>query len=204
MNGLLRTEQAVIVEGKYDKIKLESIIDATIIVTNGYGIFKDKEKLELIRFYAKHKGIIILTDPDGAGFKIRGYLKGSVPEGKITNVYIPDVFGKEKRKEKPSCEGKLGVEGIKKELIIEAFRKAGISFTDDGDTERPVRDLITRTDLYEAGLTGMPDSAERRRTILKKTGLPERLSTTGMLEAFNTMMTREEFYTLTENKGETD
>ena len=179
MNGLLRTEQAVIVEGKYDKIKLESIIDATIIVTNGYGIFKDKEKLELIRFYAKHKGIIILTDPDGAGFKIRGYLKGSVPEGKITNVYIPDVFGKEKRKEKPSCEGKLGVEGIKKELIIEAFRKAGISFTDDGNTER-------------------------RRKILKKTGLPERLSTTGMLEAFNTMMTREEFYKLTENKGETD
>ncbi|MBP0962295.1 MAG: DUF4093 domain-containing protein, partial [Oscillospiraceae bacterium] len=159
---------------------------------------------ELIRFYAKHKGIIILTDPDGAGFKIRGYLKGSVPEGKITNVYIPDVFGKEKRKEKPSCEGKLGVEGIKKELIIEAFRKAGISFTDDGDTERPVRDLITRTDLYESGLTGMPDSAERRRKILKKTGLPERLSTTGMLEAFNTMMTREEFYKLTENKGETD
>ena len=201
---MLRTEQAVIVEGKYDKIKLESIIDATIIVTNGYGIFKDKEKLELIRFYAKHKGIIILTDPDGAGFKIRGYLKGSVPEGKITNVYIPDVFGKEKRKEKPSCEGKLGVEGIKNELIIEAFRKAGISFTDDGDTERPVRDLITRTDLYEAGLTGMPDSAERRRTILKNTGLPERLSTTGMLEAFNTMMTREEFYKLTENKGETD
>ncbi len=119
-------------------------------------------------------------------------------------MYIPDVFGKEKRKEKPSCEGKLGVEGIKKELIIEAFRKAGISFTDDGNTERPVRDLITRTDLYEAGLTGMQDSAERRRTILKKIGLPERLSTTGMLEAFNTMMTREEFYKLTENKGETE
>ena len=201
---MLKIDEAIIVEGKYDKIKLESIIDATIIVTNGYGIFKDKEKLELIRFYAKHKGIIILTDPDGAGFKIRGYLKGSVPEGRITNVYIPDVFGKEKRKEKPSCEGKLGVEGIKKELIIEAFRKAGISFTDDGNTERPVRDLITRTDLYEAGLTGMQDSAERRRTILKKIGLPERLSTTGMLEAFNTMMTREEFYKLTENKGETD
>lgn len=113
MKSLLKVEQAIVVEGKYDKIKLESIVDATIVVTNGYGIFKDKEKMELIRFYARHKGIIILTDSDGAGFKIRGYLKGSVPEGSIKNVYIPDVFGKEKRKEKPSCEGKLGVEDSK-------------------------------------------------------------------------------------------
>ena len=190
---MLRTERVIIVEGKYDKIKLESIIDATVIVTNGYGIFRDREKLELIRFYAKHKGIIILTDPDGAGFRIRGYLKGAVSDGNITNVYVPDVFGKEKRKEKPSSEGKLGVEGLRKELLIEAFRKAGISFDDDGNEQSVKREPITRADLYEAGLTGMPDSSDRRRRLFKDLGLPERLSTTGMLEVLNTMMTPEEF-----------
>lgn len=201
---MLGTEQVIVVEGKYDKIKLESIIDATIIVTNGYGIFKDKEKLELIRFYARNKGIIVLTDSDGAGFKIRGFLKGSVPEGSVKHVYIPDVFGKEKRKEKPSCEGKLGVEGIKKDLIIEAFRKAGISFTDDGDEIKTEKNPVTRTDIYEAGLTGMPDSTERRRKFLRKLGLPERLSTTGMLEAVNTMMSSEEFHEMMRKEEERD
>jgi len=201
---LLRTEQAIIVEGKYDKIKLETIIDATIVVTNGYGIFKDREKLELIRFYARKKGIIILTDSDGAGFKIRGYLKGSVPEGSITNVYIPDVFGKEKRKEKPSCEGKLGVEGIKKDLIIEAFRKAGIKFLDDDSVKRTKKNPVTRMDIYDAGLTGMPDSTERRRKLLRKLGLPERLSTAGMLEALNAMMSSEEFHEMMEKEEERD
>ncbi|MCQ2464730.1 MAG: DUF4093 domain-containing protein [Oscillospiraceae bacterium] len=201
---MLRTEQAIIVEGKYDKIKLETIIDATIVVTNGYGIFKDREKLELIRFYARKKGIIILTDSDGAGFKIRGYLKGSVPEGSITNVYIPDVFGKEKRKEKPSCEGKLGVEGIKKDLIIEAFRKAGIKFLDDDSVKRTKKNPVTRMDIYDAGLTGMPDSTERRRKLLRKLGLPERLSTAGMLEALNAMMSSEEFHEMMEKEEERD
>ena len=124
---MLKIKQAVVVEGKYDKIKLSSIIDGVIIVTNGYGIFKDKETLELIRYYARKTGIIILTDSDSAGFRIRGYLKGAVSSGKITNVYIPDIFGKEKRKSAPGKEGKLGVEGIKKQLIIEAFEKAGIN-----------------------------------------------------------------------------
>lgn len=201
---MLRVEQAVVVEGKYDKIKLQSIIDATIIVTNGYGIFKDKEKLELIRFYARKKGIIILTDSDGAGFKIRGYLKGAVPEGKIKNVYIPDVFGKEKRKEKPSCEGKLGVEGIKKELIIEAFNKAGIKFSSDESVSYKEKTPVTRADIYEAGLTGLPDSSERRRKLLKKLGLPERLSTSGMLEAINTMMSAEEFVQMMNEESEAD
>lgn len=198
---MLKVEQAIVVEGKYDKIKLESIVDATIVVTNGYGIFKDKEKMELIRFYARHKGIIILTDSDGAGFKIRGYLKGSVPEGSIKNVYIPDVFGKEKRKEKPSCEGKLGVEGIKKELIIEAFRKAGISFSADDSDHKEEKNPVTRNDIYEAGLTGTPESSEKRRKLLKKLGLPERLSTTGMLEALNTMMSSEEFHDMMNKEG---
>ena len=109
---MLKVKQAVIVEGKYDKIKLDSIIDGVIVQTNGYSIFKDKEKLALIRFYAEKTGIIILTDSDSAGFKIRNYLKGAIPDGKIINVYIPDIFGKERRKLKPSAEGKLGVEGV--------------------------------------------------------------------------------------------
>ncbi|MCI6582690.1 MAG: DUF4093 domain-containing protein [Oscillospiraceae bacterium] len=199
---MLKVEQAIVVEGKYDKIKLESIIDATIVVTNGYGIFKDREKLELIRFYARKKGIIILTDSDGAGFKIRGFLKGSVPEGSIKNVYIPDIFGKEKRKVKPSAEGKLGVEGIKKELIVEAFRKAGINFVSEEGAEKTERNPVTRTDIYEAGLTGTPDSSEKRKKLLKKLGLPERLSTSGMLEALNTMMSAEEFYEMMNKEKE--
>ena len=199
---MLKVEQAIVVEGKYDKIKLESIIDATIVVTNGYGIFKDREKLELIRFYARKKGIIILTDSDGAGFKIRGFLKGSVPEGSIKNVYIPDIFGKEKRKVKPSAEGKLGVEGIKKELIVEAFRKAGINFVYEEGAEKTERNPVTRTDIYEAGLTGTPDSSEKRKKLLKKLGLPERLSTSGMLEALNTMMSAEEFYEMMNKEKE--
>ena len=199
---MLKVEQAIVVEGKYDKIKLESIIDATIVVTNGYGIFKDREKLELIRFYARKKGIIILTDSDGAGFKIRGFLKGSVPEGSIKNVYIPDIFGKEKRKVKPSAEGKLGAEGIKKELIVEAFRKAGINFVSEEGAEKTERNPVTRTDIYEAGLTGTPDSSEKRKKLLKKLGLPERLSTSGMLEALNTMMSAEEFYEMMNKEKE--
>ena len=199
---MLKVEQAIVVEGKYDKIKLESIIDATIVVTNGYGIFKDREKLELIRFYARKKGIIILTDSDGAGFKIRGFLKGSVPEGSIKNVYIPDIFGKEKRKVKPSAEGKLGVEGIKKELIVEAFRKAGINFVSEEGAEKTERNPVTRTDIYEAGLTGTPDSSEKRKKLLKKLGLPERLSTSGMLEVLNTMMSAEEFYEMMSKEKE--
>lgn len=199
---MLKVEQAIVVEGKYDKIKLESIIDATIVVTNGYGIFKDREKLELIRFYARKKGIIILTDSDGAGFKIRGFLKGSVPEGSIKNVYIPDIFGKEKRKVKPSAEGKLGVEGIKKELIVEAFRKAGINFVSEEGAEKTERNPVTRTDIYEAGLTGTPESSEKRKKLLKKLGLPERLSTSGMLEALNTMMSAEEFYEMMNKEKE--
>lgn len=187
---MLKVRQAIIVEGKYDKIKLSSIIDGIIIVTNGYGIFKDKEKLELIRIYAKKKGIIILTDSDSAGFRIRGYIKGAVGDGKITNVYIPDIFGKEKRKEKPSSEGKLGVEGIEKKLIIEAFKKAGITF-DDAE-QMPPTDPITRADLFELGLTGGTGSSERRRKLLKSLDLPEKLSTTGMLEILNTTLSKEE------------
>lgn len=187
---MLHIEQAVIVEGKYDKIKLSSILDAVIITTNGFSVMKNKEKLEIIRFYAQNKGIIILTDSDSAGFKIRNYLKGAIKNGKIINVYVPDIFGKEKRKAAPSKEGKLGVEGIDKEIILDAFKKAGvISYDKDADN-----DSITRIDLYECGLSGGENSSEKRKVLLQQLGMPQLLTTTGMLEILNTMMSRSEFY----------
>ena len=185
---MLQIRQAIIVEGKYDKIKLASLVKAVIIQTNGFGIYKNKELLELIRYYAKTTGILILTDSDRAGFQIRNYIRGAVPEGEIKNIYIPDVFGKEKRKIKPSAEGKLGVEGINADILREAFRKAGVL-----TEEKPVSEPITKTDLYFAGLSGQPESASKRRAFQKSLGLPENLSASALLEVLNCMMTRQEF-----------
>lgn len=184
---MIKIDQAVIVEGKYDKIKLSSVIDGIIIVTNGFGIFKDREKLELIRYYAKKKGIIILTDSDSAGRKIRGYIKGAVPVGDIKNVFIPDIFGKEKRKEKPSAEGKLGVEGIDPAVLAEAFEKAGIissESTNMGDIDKAV--------LFELGLSGGTGSKLLRERLQRSLGLPSLMSASALIEALNTMMNREE------------
>ena len=192
---MLRIRQAIIVEGKYDKIKLASLVQAVILPTNGFGIFKDKELLELIRYYAKTTGILILTDSDRAGFRIRSYLRGAIPEGEIRNLYIPDVFGKERRKEKPSAEGKLGVEGMEADVLREAFRKAGVL-----TEERPQGEPITKTDLYLAGLSGTPDCAERRRALQRELGLPAQLSASSLLEVLNSMMTREEFLAKTSRK----
>lgn len=185
---MLEIQQAIIVEGKYDKIKLSSLVKAVILPTHGFRIFKDPEMLELIRHYARTTGIIILTDSDRAGFRIRSYIRGSIPDGKICNIYIPDVFGKEKRKEKPSAEGKLGVEGMDADILREAFRKAGV-LTREGISGDP----ITKTDLYLAGLSGTPDCADRRRNLQKKLGLPSILSASAFLEVLSSMMTRKEF-----------
>lgn len=186
---MLKVKQAVIVEGKYDKIKLSSIIDGVIIQTDGYGIFKNKEKIDLIRFYANNTGIIILTDSDSAGFKIRNYLKGAIGEGNIINVYTPDIFGKEKRKVKQSAEGKLGVEGLSAETILEAFEKANITDVSVKDSTTP---KITHTDLYSLGLSGNTNSRIIRQKLLKKLNLPERLTTNGLLEVLNTMYSLED------------
>ena len=164
---MIKINEAVIVEGKYDKIKLSSVFDAVIIVTNGFGIFRDRETLELIRFYAEKTGIIILTDSDSAGRKIRGYIKSAVKKGSVRNVYIPDVFGKEKRKEKPSAEGKLGVEGINVKLILDAFKNAGITASENNSPHD-----IDKTVLYELGLSGKPDSKGLRLELQKYLGLP--------------------------------
>ncbi len=191
---MLHLKQAVIVEGKYDKIKLSSVIDAVIIPTNGFTVFKNKETLKLIRYFAETTGIIILTDSDAAGFKIRSYLKGAVGKGKIINVYIPDIFGKEKRKTAPSKEGKLGVEGMEKEVILEAFRKAGIT----SEERKAPAEPITKLDLYECGLSGRENSSAMRKRLLAELGLPELLTASGMTDILNTMMTRRELYALAE------
>lgn len=184
---MIKIDQAIIVEGKYDKIKLSSVVDGIIIVTNGFRIFKDKEKLELIRYYAQTTGIIILTDSDSAGRKIRGYIKGAVHDGSIKNVYIPDIFGKEKRKNKPSAEGKLGVEGIDSDILIEAFEKAGITASESDS----VHDITNMT-LFENGLSGGQNSKLLRERLQMKLGLPSLMSSASLIEVLNTMMNGEE------------
>lgn len=191
---------AVIVEGKYDKIKLSSVIDAVIIPTNGFRVFKDKEKMELIRYYASGAGIIILTDSDSAGFKIRNYIKGSVGNARIFNVYIPDIYGKERRKTEYSKEGKLGVEGMNEDVLIEAFNKSGIDFS--GEPRR--RRDITKMDLFEDGLSGGANSSEKRAELLKLLGLPELLTANAMLEVLNAMLTREQYKQAVSQLGKTD
>lgn len=185
-DGKINIKQAIVVEGKYDKIKLSSIFNAVIIVLNGFGIYKDKEKLELLRYYAANTGIIILTDSDSAGFRIRNYLKGAI-KGNIKNVYIPDIFGKEKRKAAPSAEGKLGVEGIEKSLIIDSFKKANVIFEGEANSGN-----ITKTDLFELGLSGSTNSSQLRSGLLKYLDLPQLLTTNSMLEVLNTMMSAQE------------
>lgn len=184
---MIKINEAIIVEGKYDKIKLVSVIDAVIIVTNGFGIFKDREKLELIRYYAKKTGIIILTDSDSAGRKIRNYIKGAIKSGSVRNVHIPDIFGKEKRKTKASAEGKLGVEGVDAEIILEAFKKSGIMASENAFP----RD-ITKLTLYELGLSGGTDSSLLRKKLQLSLGLPSLMSAASLIEVLNTMMTAEE------------
>lgn len=187
----MQVKQAVIVEGKYDKIKLSGFLDAIILETDGFQIFKDKAKQKLIRRLAEQRGIIILTDSDSAGFLIRSFLSGITDPKNITNVYIPDIFGKEKRKDAPSAEGKLGVEGVPTEILLEAFRKAGID-CEHAENETPRR-LVTKTDLFEDGLSGGTDSAGKRRALLKALDLPEHMSANAMLQLINSFMTYEDY-----------
>ena len=174
---MIRIKGAIVVEGKYDKIKLGGIVDGTVITTDGFGVFRSEEKRALIRRYAENGGITVLTDSDAAGFKIRGYIKGIVPRGEVRCAYI---YGKERRKRRPSAEGKIGVEGVGAEIIIKALYDAGA--VDDG---RPPLKKITRADLFDDGLFGQRDSSEKRAGLLKKLGLPERLSTSGLLDVLN-------------------
>lgn len=188
---MLHIEGALIVEGKYDKIHLTNLVDCPMIVTNGFSVFKDPATKALIKWYASHGGITILTDSDSAGFKIRGYIKGIVSEGTVRNVYIPDIFGKERRKLAPSAEGKLGVEGVDLKILEAAFEKAGIIGKPKQSSKR-----IERIDLFEDGFFGGKDSSAKRSLLLKRLDLPEKLSTSGLIDVLNTALTYEEYKSL--------
>lgn len=186
---MLKIKQAIIVEGKYDKIRLTNLVDAVIIPTNGFELYKNKETAGLIKMLAKKTGIIILTDSDSAGFQLRSRLRSITHGCEVINVYIPDIPGKERRKRAPSAEGKLGVEGVSDEILLEAFRKAGV-LTEE---QAAPKDPITKADLMEHGLAGGENSAEKRARLQRKLGLPERLSANMLLEILNVMYSREEF-----------
>ena len=195
---MIKVNEVIVVEGRYDKNTLSQIIDGTIIETEGFGIFSDKEKLALFRRLAETRGLVVLTDSDGAGFVIRNYLKGAIDPQYVKHAYIPDVFGKEKRKSSPSKEGKLGVEGMSREVIVSALTRAGVSINESlGDNKT---EYITKADLYEFGLSGGRGSSEKRRALLKKMLLPSKLSSNAMLDVLNVLMTRDEFIKLFENE----
>lgn len=196
---MVKIREAVVVEGKYDQNTLRQVVDATVFTTNGFGIIRDKAQLQLLRQVAKTRGLVILTDADGAGFVIRNKLRGAIPEGRVLHAYIPDVFGKERRKTMPGKEGKLGVEGMKPEVLLQALRRAGATF-EDGAAEPPAQP-VTKTDLFELGLTGRPDSRERRTALLQKLKFPAHMSTNALLEAVNVLYSREQFLTLFEEEA---
>lgn len=192
---MIKLKQAVIVEGKYDKIRLESLLDATIIQTDGFAIFKDKEKQRLIRRLAEKNGILILTDSDSAGFKIRSFLGGSIKNGQVIHAYIPDVLGKERRKDAPSKEGKLGVEGMRTQALVDALAKAGVLYEEVAQPGKRVEMI----DLFEDGLSGGENSQAKKAALLKYLDLPERLSTSSFLQLINTFMTYEEYKSAVES-----
>lgn len=185
--------EVIIVEGRYDKNALSQIVDAVILETSGFGIFNDRQKQQLMRNLAESRGLIVLTDSDGAGFVIRNFIKGCVDPKLVKHAYIPDVYGKERRKSAPSKEGKLGVEGMRPDVLLEALRRAGATF--DGDSAE-TRAPISKADLYARGLSGGAGSAERRKQLMKTLDLPELLTSTALLDVLNALMTREDFYRL--------
>lgn len=190
-SGRPRVREVIVVEGRYDKNALCQAVEATILETGGFGVFKDRQKQKLLHTLAESRGLIVLTDPDGAGFVIRNFLKGCVDPKHIKQAYVPDVYGKERRKSAPSKEGKLGVEGMRPQVLLKALRRAGASFEDE--SAAPPHESITKADLYAAGLSGGPGSREKRLELLRELDLPERLTADGLLEVLNLLMTREDF-----------
>ena len=189
---MIKINEAIVVEGKYDKIKLSSIVDGLIIETNGFRIFKDKEKINLLRNLAKKRGILIFTDSDSAGFLIRNYISSIIPKENIKHAYIPDIYGKEKRKYNYSKEGKLWVEGIPKKIIENALKDAGVIFKETELVKKNKRE-ITKIDLYDYGLSGRDNSSELRKAFLKQLNLPEHLSVNSLVKVLNCSLTYEEF-----------
>ena len=190
---MVKIKEAIVVEGRYDKNTLSQIVDAPILETAGFGIFKDKQQMSLLRRVAETRGLIVFTDSDGAGFVIRNHIKSAIPAKFLKHAYIPDIFGKERRKAAPGKEGKLGVEGMKPEIIIEALRRAGATMEGESAVSGS---QITKQDLMELGLSGGADASAKRLALLKKLDLPEHMSANAMLQALNLLLTTEELYEL--------
>ena len=188
---MLRIREAIVVEGRYDKNTLSQMVDTVIVETSGFGIFKDKERLALLRRLAEKRGLIVLTDSDGAGFVIRNRVRGAVPQSQVKHAYIPDVYGKERRKRQRGKEGKLGVEGMSPQVLEQVLRRAGATVLDAQAPER-ARPGLTKADLMAAGLTGGADSARRRQALLKEMELPEHTSANALLQVLNGCYSREE------------
>ena len=191
---MVKIREAIVVEGRYDKNTLSQIVDAPILETSGFGIFKDKKQMELLRKVAKLRGLIVFTDSDGAGFVIRNHLKSAIDGRFLKHAYIPDIPGKERRKSAPGKEGKLGVEGMSPEIILQALRRAGATI--EGENA-PSRNSITKQDLMELGLSGGANSAEKRRKLLQNLDLPEHMSANAMLQALNLLYSLEELTAVT-------
>ena len=186
-----RIKELIVCEGRYDKNTLSQVVEADILCTGGFQIFKNEELLSLIRRAASMRGVILLTDSDGAGFVIRNYLKGALPKEQVKQAYIPDIYGKEKRKKVGGKEGKLGVEGMEREVLLEALRRAGAEFEDESEPCSG-KELLTKADLLDLGLIG-PNSTGKRKALLQELHLPEHMSANALLEAVNLLYTREEF-----------
>ena len=186
-----RIEEVIVVEGRYDRNMLLQVVDATVVETGGFSVFNDRAKLAFLRKLAQKRGLILLTDSDGAGFVIRNYLKGAIPKEQVKQAYIPDIPGKERRKRKAGKEGKLGVEGMTPEILLQALRRGGATFVGEAAPSAAVP--ITKADLLDRGLIG-PGSAQKRQQLLKNLELPEHLTPNALLETLNLLMSREEFY----------
>ena len=186
---MVKIKEAIVVEGRYDKNTLRQIVDTAVFTTEGFGVMNDKAKLNFLRTVAESRGLIILTDSDGAGFVIRNHLKGALPKDKVRHAYIPDVLGKEKRKSAPGKEGKLGVEGMRPEILLEALRKAGATVEGECGCAKTG---ITKQTLMELGLSGGPDSSEKRKKLLQKLEFPEHMSANAMVQALDLLYSKEE------------
>ncbi len=197
---MLKIKEAIVVEGRYDKNTLSQVVDTLILETGGFHIFKDPEQMALLRKAGERRGLIVLTDSDGAGFVIRNRIRGSIPAKYVKHAYIPDVYGKERRKRQKGKEGKLGVEGMPPQVLEEVLRRAGATFLEESGQPEQDGDPLTKADLMAAGLTGRPDSGERRLALLQKLNLPEHMSANALLQVLNGCYSREEAKKLMEEQ----
>ena len=198
---MVKVKQAIVVEGRYDKNTLSQMVDCPIFETNGFGVMNNRELVSLLRIAAQTRGLVIFTDPDGAGFVIRNYLRGVLPKENVFHAYVPDIFGKERRKSAPGKEGKLGVEGMSREIILKALRDSGAEL--DGQAVQSASSPITKQDLFLLGLSGGADSSAKRKALQKKLALPEHMSANALLQALNLLFSREEFLSYQSNEEQT-